>query len=54
MMPDSGAGTDMTEKELKRLAGVLKPLAVARMPLVELPPCDSRLGSPLKPSEGTG
>ena len=38
----------MTEKELKRLAGVLKPLAVARMPLAEPPPRDSRFGSPLK------
>ena len=42
------AGTGMTAKELKRLAGVLKPLAVAKMPLAESPPRDSRFGSPLK------
>jgi ATP-dependent DNA ligase len=38
----------MTEKELKRLAAVLKPLAVPKMPLAESPPRDSRFGSPLK------
>jgi bifunctional non-homologous end joining protein LigD len=37
-----------TDKELKRLAGVLKPLQVAKMPLAEPPPRDSRFGSPLK------
>ena len=37
----------MTEKELKRLAGVLKPLQVQKMPLAEPPPRDSRFGSPL-------
>ena len=42
------AGTGMTEKELKRLAGVLAPLQVSRMPLAEPPPRDSRFGSPLK------
>src|SRR4029077_10811155 len=42
------AGTGMTEKELKRLAGVLKPLQVSKMPLAEPPPRDSRFGSPLK------
>jgi bifunctional non-homologous end joining protein LigD len=42
------AGTGMTEKELKRLAGVLAPLQVAKMPLAEAPPRDSRFGSPLK------
>ncbi len=43
------AGTGMTEKELKRLAGVLKPLQVPKMPLaVPPPPRDSRFGSPLK------
>jgi bifunctional non-homologous end joining protein LigD len=42
------AGTGMTDKELKRLAGVLKPLAVPKMPLAEPPPRDSRFGSPLK------
>jgi ATP-dependent DNA ligase len=38
----------MTEKELKRLAGVLAPLQVPKMPLTEPPPRDSRFGSPLK------
>jgi len=42
------AGTGMTDKELKRLAGVLKPLTVPKMPLAEPPPRDSRFGSPLK------
>lgn len=42
------AGTGMNDKELKRLAGVLKPLAVLKMPLAEPPPRDSRFGSPLK------
>jgi bifunctional non-homologous end joining protein LigD len=42
-------GTGMTDKELKRLAGVLKPPAVAKMPLAEPPPRDSR--SPLKLSK---
>jgi ATP-dependent DNA ligase len=42
------AGTGMTDKELKRLAGVLAPLSVAKMPLAEPPPRDSRFGSPLK------
>ncbi|WP_147156860.1 ATP dependent DNA ligase [Reyranella soli] len=41
-------GTGVTVKELKRLAGVLKPLAVPKMPLAEPPPRDSRFGSPLK------
>jgi ATP-dependent DNA ligase len=41
------AGAGMTEKELKRLAGVLAPLQVPKMPLAE-PPRDSRFGSPLK------
>jgi len=45
------AGTGMTEKELKRLAGVLAPLQVAKMPLAEPPPRDSRFGSPLKLSK---
>ena len=40
--------TGMSEKELKRLAGVLEPLHVKRMPLAEPPPRDSRFGSPLK------
>jgi len=38
----------MTDKELKRLADVLKPLAVAKMPLAEPPPRDSRLLSRLR------
>jgi bifunctional non-homologous end joining protein LigD len=38
----------MTERELKRLAGVLVPLQVAKMPLAEPPPRDSRFGSHLK------
>jgi ATP-dependent DNA ligase len=38
----------MTAKELKRLAGVMAPLEVSRMPLAEPPPRDSRFGSPLK------
>jgi bifunctional non-homologous end joining protein LigD len=38
----------MTEKELKRLAGVLAPLHVPKMPLAEPLPRDSRFGSPLK------
>jgi ATP-dependent DNA ligase len=37
----------MNDKEVKRLAGVLKP----RMPLAEPPPRDSRFGSPLKLSK---
>jgi ATP-dependent DNA ligase len=41
-------GTGITDKELKRLAGVLEPLQVKRMPLAEPPPRDSRFGSPLK------
>ena len=43
--------TGMTEKELKRLAGVLKPLQVPKMPLADLPPRDTRFGSPLKLSK---
>ena len=42
------AGTGITDKELKRLAGVLAPLQVPKMPLAEPPPRDSRFGSPLK------
>ena len=42
------AGTGMSDKELKRLAGVLEPLQVKRMPLAEPPPSDNRFGSPLK------
>jgi bifunctional non-homologous end joining protein LigD len=42
------AGTGMNAAELKRLAGVLKPLAVTKMPVSEPPPRDSRFGSPLQ------
>jgi len=42
------AGTGMTETELKRLAGLLAPLQMPKMPLVEPPPRDSRFGSPLQ------
>jgi hypothetical protein len=38
----------MTAKELKRLAGVLAPLQMQRMPLAEPPPRDSQFGSPLQ------
>ena len=41
-------GTGMTDAELKRLAGVLKPLQVEAMPLDQTPPRESRLGSPLE------
>ena len=42
------AGTGMTAKELKRLAELLAPLQVPRMPLAEAPPRDSRFRSPLQ------
>jgi bifunctional non-homologous end joining protein LigD len=42
------AGTGFNDKELERLAGVLKPLQVPRMPLAEPPPRENRFGSPLK------
>jgi DNA ligase D-like protein (predicted ligase) len=42
------AGTGLTGKELKRLASVLAPLRIPKMPLAEPPPRDSRFGSPLK------
>ena len=45
------AGTGITAKELKRLAGVLVALQVPKMPLAEPPPRDSRFGSPLKLSK---
>jgi bifunctional non-homologous end joining protein LigD len=38
----------MTDKELKRLAGVLAPLHVPKMPLAESPPRNSRFASPLR------
>jgi bifunctional non-homologous end joining protein LigD len=42
------AGTGMTATELKRLYGVLKPLATPKLPLNEPPPRESRFGSPLQ------
>ena len=45
------AATGMTEKELKRLAGVLVPLQMPKMPLAVPPPRDSRFGSALKLSK---
>jgi bifunctional non-homologous end joining protein LigD len=42
------AGTGITDKELKRLSDLLKPLQTPKMPLAEPPPRDSRFGSPLK------
>jgi bifunctional non-homologous end joining protein LigD len=41
----------MNDAELKRLAGVLVPLEVQRMPLAEPPPRDNRFGSPLRLSK---
>ena len=41
-------GTGMTDAELRRLAGVLKPLQVKAMPLDQAPPRESRFGSPLE------
>jgi len=41
------AGTGFTETELTRLAGVLRPLGVHRMPL-DKPPRETRFGSPLE------
>jgi bifunctional non-homologous end joining protein LigD len=45
------AGTGMSDAELKRLAGVLTPLQVSRMPLAKPPPRDNRFGSPLQLSK---
>src|SRR5262249_4693120 len=42
------AGTGFTEMELKRLAGVLKPLETQKMPLDQPPPRENRFGSPLE------
>ena len=42
------AGTGIAVKALRRLADILAPLRVAKMPLVEPPPRDSRFGSPLQ------
>jgi bifunctional non-homologous end joining protein LigD len=42
------AGTGFSETELKRLASVLRPLEVQRMPLDRPPPRETRFGSPLE------
>jgi len=42
------AGTGFTETELKRLARILRPLQVPRMPLDKPPPRETRFGSPLE------
>jgi ATP dependent DNA ligase C terminal region len=42
------AGTGINDRELRRLAEVLAPVQVPKMPLAEPPPRDSRFGSPLK------
>src|SRR5262249_47983954 len=42
------AGTGFTEAELKRLAAVLRPLEVKRMPLEKPPLRETRFGSPLE------
>ena len=42
------AGTGFNERELARLAGVLKPLETRRMPLDKPPPRENRFGSPLE------
>ena len=38
-------GTGMNDRELKRLAGVLAPLQLPKMPLAAPPPRDNRFGS---------
>jgi bifunctional non-homologous end joining protein LigD len=45
------AGTGITDKELKRLASVLKPLQVPKMPLAVPSPRESRVGTPLQLSK---
>jgi bifunctional non-homologous end joining protein LigD len=42
------AGTGFTEKELARLAAVLRPLETPHMPLEKPPPRENRFGSPLE------
>src|SRR5262249_32862747 len=42
------AGTGFNEKELARLARLLKPLETPRMPLAAPPPRENRFGSPLE------
>ena len=56
MMPGYGrlrdqARTGIPDKELRRLAGALKPLAVPKMLLAAPPPRASRFGLPLKLSK---
>ena len=41
----------MNDRELKRLARVLAPLQVAKMPLAAPPPRENRFGSPLRLSK---
>ena len=48
------AETGISDKELKRLAGVLKPPAIPKMPIAEPPPRDSRFGSPLSSARCIG
>jgi hypothetical protein len=43
-----GAGSVPPDLELRRLAGVLQPLEVKRMPLDEPPPRKTRFGTPLE------
>jgi hypothetical protein len=38
----------MIDKEIRRLGRVLWPLKVLKMPLTEMPPRNSRFGSPLE------
>ena len=45
------AGTGMNDRELKRLAGVLAPVQVPKMPLAAPPPRENRFGTPLKLSK---
>jgi ATP-dependent DNA ligase len=45
------AGTGITAKKHARLARLLAPLQVPRMPLAEPPPRDSRFGAPLQLSK---
>ena len=42
------AGTGIAISLLKRLAALLKPLQISRMPLHEAPPRGSRFGSPVE------
>jgi bifunctional non-homologous end joining protein LigD len=44
-------GTGMSQRELARVAGLLAPLAIDKMPLASPPPRESRFGSPLQLSK---